>query len=109
MDDRERFIASLQGAAAMHNPSYVSVIRKNNPTRKELERERDEEKTRKREADQDDKIFKTQLKTNWTYRTLQLRQNINSLSSRQRDAERAAEQAKTTLTPQPAAPTATPQ
>jgi hypothetical protein len=95
MDEREKAFASLQGSAAVHGPSDLGARRIDNPTRKELRRERHEENNRKQEAAQNDNFFNTQLKTNWTQRALQIRQNIQLLSSRQRDAERAAEQART--------------
>jgi IS30 family transposase len=83
------------------------------PGKRELKRERHEEGNRKQEAAQNDNFLTTQLKTSWTQRTLQLRQSINLLSSRQQDAERAAAQAKAAAAaavalPPPTAPITTP-
>ena len=112
MDERQKAIASLQGSRAVHGPSDLGARRKDIPTRGslgdaqlaglELQREAHEEQNRKQEARQNDGFFNTQLKTNWTQRTVQLRQNINALYARERDAERFADQAKTA--PAPAAP-----
>jgi hypothetical protein len=109
MDEREKAIASLQGSAAVHAPSDLGARRRDLPTRggvgtamladAELRSEAREERNRKQEARQNDNFFDTQLKTNWTQRTLQIRQNIQLLMSRQRDAERVA-------TPPQAAPPA---
>jgi hypothetical protein len=60
-----------------------------------LRREAHEEQNRKQEAVQTDNFFNTQLKTNWTQRTLQLRQSINQLYAREREAEGQAQQAST--------------
>jgi hypothetical protein len=117
MDEREKAIASLQGSAAVHAPSDFGARRRDLPTRggvgtamladAELRSEAGEERNRKQEARQNDNFFNTQLKTNWTQRTLQIRQNVQLLMSRQRDAERVAQQAKVAPAPV-AAPTATP-
>jgi hypothetical protein len=72
-----------------------------------LQREAHEEQNRKQEAAQNDNFFNTQLKTSWTQRTLQLRQSINSLLTRQRDAEHTAQQAATAGNAAPAANTIT--
>jgi hypothetical protein len=103
MDEREKALASLQGSAAVHGPSDLGAHRKDIPTRGtrgdaqlaglELQREAHEEQNRQREAAQNDDFLTTGLKTNWTQRALQLRQSINSLLMRQRDAEHTAQQA----------------
>src|SRR5438445_5883698 len=74
----------------------------------ELQREAHEEQNRKQEARQNDSFFITQLKTNWTQRTGQLRQNINALYAREREAERFADQAKSTLAPAAPSPATPP-
>jgi hypothetical protein len=93
IDEREKSIASLQGSASVHGPSDLGAHRKDNPTWRDLARERHEERNRKQQAAQNDNFLTTQLKTNWSQRTLQLRQNINQLYARERDAERSAQQA----------------
>jgi len=102
MDERQKAIASLQGSRAVHGPSDLGARRKDIPTRGtlgdaqlaglELQKEAHEEQNRKQEARQNDSFLNTQLKTNWTQRALQLRQRIDSLYSREREAERAAQQ-----------------
>jgi hypothetical protein len=102
MDERQKAIASMQGSAAVHGPSDLGARRKDIPTRGslgdaqlaglEMQREAHEEQNRKQEARQNDNFFNTQLKTNWTQRAAQLRENINTLSAHERDAERAAQQ-----------------
>lgn len=113
MDERQKAITSLQGSRAVHGPSDLGARRKDIPTRGsfsdaeladlELQREAHEEQNRKQEARQNDSFFNTQLKTNWTQRTAQLRENLNALYAREREAERAADQARA-ATPAPAAP-----
>ena len=103
MDERQKAIASLQGSAAVHGPSDLGAHRKDIPTHGtradaqlaglELQREEHEQQNRKQEAAQNDNFFNTQLKTNWSQRAAQLRQNINTLYSRERDAERSTQQA----------------
>ena len=103
MDERQKAIASLQGSAAVHGPSDLGAHRKDIPTRGtqadaqlaglELQREGHEEQNRKQEAAQNDNFFNMQLKANWSQRAAQLRQNINTLYSRERDAERSTQQA----------------
>lgn len=102
MDERLKAIASLQGSAGIQGTS-VGAHRIDNPTWRDLAREQHEEHNRKY-----DSFFNTQLKTNWRQRALQLRQSINALYSREREAERAAEQAKTAPRPPHASPPATP-
>ena len=102
MDERQKAIASLQGSAAVHGPSDLGAHRKDIPTHGtradaqlaglELQREEHEQQNRKQEAAQNDNFFNMQLKTNWSQRAAQLRQNINALYSRERDAERSAQQ-----------------
>jgi hypothetical protein len=104
MDERQKAIASLQSSRAVHAPSDLGARRKDIPTRGtlgdaelaglELQSEAHEEQNRKHEARQTDNFFNTELKTNWTQRATQLRQTINALYSREREAERAADQAK---------------
>ena len=116
MDERQKAIASLQASRAVHAPSDLGAQRKDIPTRGslgdaelaglELQREAHEEQNRKQEARQNDAFFNTQLKTNWSQRAAQLRQNINALYARERDAERMADQAK--AAPVPAAPSPAP-
>jgi|GEM_PF-1963116 hypothetical protein len=103
MDEREKAIASLQGSASVHGPSDLGAHRKDDPSRRELRRERHEEKNRKQQAAQTDNFLTTQLKTGWTQRAMQLRQNINQLYARERDAERQGQQA---ASPAGAAPSA---
>jgi hypothetical protein len=57
-----------------------------------LQKEGHEEQNRQQEAAQNDNFFNTQLKTNWSQRAAQLRQNINTLYARERDAERSTQQ-----------------
>ena len=109
MDERQKAIASLQASRAVHAPSNLGAQRKDIPTRGslgdaelaglELEREAHEEQNRKQDARQNDAFFNTQLKTNWSQRAAQLRQNINALYARERDAERMAAQAKAAAVP----------
>lgn len=95
MDEREKAIASLQGSASVHGPSDLGAHRKDNPTWRDLAREGHEQRNRKQQAVRDDNFLTTQLTTNWSQRDLQLRQNINQLYARERDAERNAQQAGT--------------
>jgi hypothetical protein len=95
MDEREKAIASLQGSASVHGPSDLGAHRKDNPTWRDLAREGHEQRNRKQQAARDDNFLTTQLTTNWSQRDLQLRQNINQLYARERDAERNAQQAGT--------------
>lgn len=98
MDERQKAIASLQGSRAVHGPSDLGARRKDIPTRGTLgdaqlaglglQREAYEEQNRKQEARQNDNFFNTQLETNWSHRTAQLRQNINALYARERESER---------------------
>ena len=104
MDEREKSVASLEGSASVHGPSDLGAHRKDDPTRRELARERHEERNRKQEAAQNDNFLATQLKTGWTQRTVQLRQHINQLYAREREAERQAQQSAAASGP--AAPTA---
>ena len=109
MDERQKAIASLQASRAVHAPSNLGAQRKDIPTRGslgdaelaglELEREAHEEQNRKQDARQNDAFFNTQLKTDWSQRAAQLRQNINALYARERDAERMAAQAKAAAVP----------
>jgi hypothetical protein len=92
MDEREKAIASLQGSASVHGPSDLGEHRKDDPTWRDLARERHEERNRKQQAAQGDNFLTTQLKTNWSQRTVQLRQNINQLYAREREAERESQQ-----------------
>jgi len=92
MDEREKAVASLQGSAAVHGASDLGAHRKDNPSSLEYERERHEERNRKHEAAQNDAFLITQLKTNWTQRTIQLRQTINQVYAREREAERPVQQ-----------------
>lgn len=117
MDERQKAIASLQGSRAVHGPSDLGARRKDIPTRGsladaqlaglELQREAHEEQNRKQEARQNDNFFNTQLKTNWTQRAAQLRENINTLYAHERDAERAAQQPAVRANAAPAASTIT--
>jgi hypothetical protein len=95
MDEREKTIASLQGSSSVHGPSDLGAHRKDDPSLLEYHRERHEEHNRKQEAAQNDNFLSTQLKTGWTQRTIQLRQNINQLYAREREAERQAQQPAT--------------
>jgi hypothetical protein len=117
MDERQKAIATLQASRAVRAPSDLGARRKDIPTRGslgdaelaglELQREAQEEQNRKQEAHQNDAFFNSQLKTNWSQRATQLRQNINALYARERDAERMADQAKAAAVP--AAPSPVPQ
>jgi hypothetical protein len=117
MDEREKAIASLQGSEAVHGPSDLGARRKDIPTKggigtamladAELRREAHEERNRKQEARQNDNFLDTQLKTNWTQRTIQIRQNIQLLMERQREAERSAQQPAAATNATPAANTIT--
>jgi hypothetical protein len=100
MDERQKAIASLQGSAAVPAPSDLGAHRTDlsrNPwiADLQLQREGHEEQNRKQEARQTDNFFTTQQKNQWIQRTIQLRQQIDRLYAREREAERAAEQAKT--------------
>jgi hypothetical protein len=102
MDEREKAIASLQGSAAVHGPSDLGAHRLDLPTRggigtailvdEHIARERHEEENRKEEARQNDNFLTTQLKTQWTQRAIQLRQQIDQLYARERQAEGEARQ-----------------
>jgi hypothetical protein len=93
MDEREKAVASLQGSTSVHGPTDLGAHRKDDPSRRDLRREHHEEKNRKQDAAQTDNFLTTQLKTGWTQRAMQLRQNINQLYARERDAERQGQQA----------------
>ena len=99
MDEREKAIASLQGSASVHGPSDLGEHRKDNPTWRDLARERHEERNRKQQASQSDNFLTTQLKTNWSQRAVQLRQNVNQLYAREREAERGSQQQQTNAGP----------
>jgi hypothetical protein len=107
MDEREKNVASLEGSASVHGPSDLGAHRKDDPTRRELARERHEERNRKQEAAQNDNFLTTQLKTGWTQRTVQLRQHINQLYAREREAERQTQQSATATGAAPVANTIT--
>jgi hypothetical protein len=102
MDEREKAIASLQGSVAVHAPSDLGAHRKDIPSRgglgtamladATLRREANEEANRKQEARQTDNFFTVQQKNQWTQRALQLRQQIDRLAAREREAERETEQ-----------------
>ena len=99
MDEREKAIVGFQKASV--KSTELGAHRIANPTREDLKRERHEEENKKNDAKQRDAENKSQLKANWTLHTLQLRKNIDLLSSRLHAAERAEEQAKAAA-PQPA-------
>lgn len=118
----EKAIASVQGSPAVNGPSDLGTRRKDiiahgtrddaQLARLESQREAREERNPKQEAHQNANFFNTQQKTNWTQRAPQICQNIQLLLTRQRKAERAAEQAKATETTSPspiAQPSVTPQ
>ena len=117
MDERQKAIASLQSSRAVHGPFDLGARRKDIPTRGslgdaqlaglEMQKEAHEEQNRRQEARQNDNFFNTQLKTNWTQRAAQLRENINTLYARERDAERAAQQPGARANAAPAASTIT--
>jgi hypothetical protein len=94
MDEREKAIASLQGSAAVHAPSDLGAHRIDHPKRwtYDWEREQHEEENRKQEARQTDNFFTTQQKNQWAQRTIQLRQQIDRLYAREREAERAPQE-----------------
>jgi hypothetical protein len=102
IDEREKAIASLQGSAAVHAPSDLGAHRKDIPNRggigtamladATLQREAHEEANRKQEARQTDNFFTVQQKNQWTQRALQLRQQIDRLYAREREAEREPDQ-----------------
>jgi hypothetical protein len=92
MDERERAVASLQGSASVHGPSDLGAHRKDDPSWRDLAREHHEERSRKQQTAQNDDFLTTQRKTSWTQRTVQLRQHINQLYAREREAERQAQQ-----------------
>src|ERR1043166_6612720 len=102
MDEHEKAIASLQGSASVHGPSDLGAHRKDDPSLIEYHRERHEERNRKHEAAKNDDFLTTQLKTGWTQRTIQLRQTINQLYAREREAERQAQQSANVATAAPA-------
>jgi hypothetical protein len=91
MDEREKAIASLRSSDAVRGTADLGAHRIDNPTKREMRRERREELKRKDEAADKDSFLVTQVKTSWIQRTHLLRQNITQLSSREREAETAAE------------------
>ena len=102
MDEREQTIASIQSSAAVHGPSDLGARRKDIPShgrradarlaKIEEHQERHEEANRKEEAAQKDDFLTQQHKNNWTQRALQIRQQIQILTERQSQAERAGHQ-----------------
>jgi hypothetical protein len=97
MNERQKAIASLQGSAAVPAPSDLGAHRTDlsrNPwiADLQLQREGHEEQNRKQEARQTDNFFTIQQKNQWMQRTLQLRQQIDRLYAREREAERLAQQ-----------------
>jgi hypothetical protein len=112
MDEREQTAASIAGSAAAHGPSDLGARRKDVPTqgtwadarlaRIEKREEAHEEANRKQEAAQKDDFLTQQHKNAWIQRAQQIRQNIQLLMAREREAERAAEQAKAAAVAPPA-------
>jgi hypothetical protein len=102
MDERERAINSVESSSSVHSSFDLSAHRKDRPTWKDLRREQDEERNRKEQAAHRDNFLNSQVKSNWQQRTIQLRQNIDRLYARERQAEREAQQqapsAKETIT-----------
>jgi hypothetical protein len=92
MDEREKARASLQGSSAVHGSFDLGAHRKDRPKYWEYERERHEEELRQQEAGQKDAFLNTTLRTNWTQRAMQLRQNIVGLHGRLQELERQAQQ-----------------
>jgi hypothetical protein len=116
MDEREQTLASIEGSAAVHGPSDVGARRKDIPThggrgaarlaRIEQRQERHEEANRKQEAAEKDNFLTQQHKNAWTQRALKIRQRIQMLMDRQRQAE-LAQQAGGTAKAAPPASTIT--
>lgn len=98
MDEREKAIIEFQKSST--KATELGAHRINNPTDEDIKRERHVEEKRKNEEKQRETEIKTQFIANWTLRTLQLRKKIDHLSSRVRAEERAAEQVKSSSTPQ---------
>jgi len=92
MDERDQATSNLQAASSVHASYDLGAHRKDRPTWKELQRERQEEQNRKEQAAQKDNFLNAQLRTNWQQRALQLRRTIDQLYDREREAERQAQQ-----------------
>ena len=92
MDEREKAISSFESSSAVHGSFDLGAHRKDRPTKREFRRERHEEENRKEEAAQKDRFLNTQLTASWLQRTIQIRQNIDRLYSRERELERKAQQ-----------------
>jgi xanthine/CO dehydrogenase XdhC/CoxF family maturation factor len=117
MDEREQTAASIAGSASAHGPSDLGARRKDVPTHGtwadarlaniEKREERHEEANRKQEAAQNDDFLTQQHKNNWIQRAQQIRQNIQVLMARQREAERVGAQPAAAANAAPAANTIT--
>jgi hypothetical protein len=92
MDEREKARASLAGSSAVHGGYDLGAHRKDRPGYWEHEREQHEEDNRKEEAAQKDVFLNTTLRTQWTKRAMQLRQNITGLHQRLVQLELQAQQ-----------------
>jgi hypothetical protein len=99
MDEREKSRINSGASAGVHGSADLGARRKDNPGVIDYVRERHEEKNRKKEAADKDKFLNSGVKTQWSQRALQLRQNIDQLYSRVRAAERQSEQAKAAAAP----------
>lgn len=92
MDEREKARANLQNSSAIHAPTDLGARRKDRPRYWEYEREQQEQAQREQEAAEKDVFLNSNLRTQWTQRTLQLRQNIVSLQQRLQQLEIQAQQ-----------------
>jgi hypothetical protein len=92
MDEREKARASLEGSSAVHGNYDLGARRKDRPRYWEYERELHEEAQRQGDAAQKDVFLNTTLRTNWTQRAMQLRQNIVGLHQRLQQLELQAQQ-----------------
>ncbi len=93
MDEREKARAGFDGSSAVHGGYDLGARRKDHLKNwHEAERERHEEANRKQDAAQNDAFLNTTLRTNWTQRAMQLRQQIVSLHTRLQELERQSAQ-----------------
>jgi len=92
MDEREKARAGLEGSSAVHGSYDLGAHRKDRPKYWEYEREQHEEANRRQEAAQKDAFLNTTLRTQWSRRAMQLRQQIVSLHGRLEQLERESQQ-----------------
>jgi hypothetical protein len=92
MDEREKARANLDGSSSVHGSFDLGARRQDRPRYWEYEREQHEEAQRQRDAAQKDVFLNTTLRTQWTQRAMQLRQNIVGLHQRLVQLELQAQQ-----------------